>query len=140
MKIKIKKIDSNAVIPKYAHEYDAGMDLYSIEDYVLKPMEKKIFKIGLKIEISKGYYGSIRDRSGLAAKYSIHVLAGVIDSNYRGEVGIVLINLGQEDFNIGKGDRIAQILIQPIETAEIEDVEDVSETERGEGCFGSTGK
>lgn len=139
MKIKIKKINPDAVIPKYAHEGDAGFDLCSIEDYILKPMERRTVKTGIQIEIPKGYFGSIRDRSGLAAKHSIHTLAGVVDSHYRGEIGVVLINLGKEEFKINKEDRIAQMLIQPVLIGEIEETDSLSETSRGEGGFGSTG-
>lgn len=139
LKLKVKKIHPDAVIPKYAHEGDAGFDLRSVENYVLKPMEKTIVKTGLQMEIPEKYFGSIRDRSGLAAKYSIHILAGVIDSHYRGEVGVVIINLGEKEFKINKNDRIAQMLIQPVATAEIQEVDELSETARGEGRFGSTG-
>ncbi len=138
LKIKVKKIHPNAVIPKYAYEGDAGMDLHSVKNYVLKPMEKTIVKTGLQMEIPEKYFGSIRDRSGLAAKHSIHTLAGVIDSHYRGEIGVVLINLGEKEFKINKYDRIAQLIIQPIKIAEIQEVENLSETSRG-GGFGSSG-
>src|SRR3989338_7001664 len=89
--IKYKRIHPDAKIPSYAHEGDAGMDLYSVEDYVLKPGEKIIVKTGIATEMPEGYFGSIRDRSGLAARYAIHVLAGVIDCHYRGEIGVVII-------------------------------------------------
>jgi len=137
--VKIKKINSDAIIPKYAHKGDAGFDLCSIEDYILKPMERAIIKTGLQMEIPEGYFGSIRDRSGLAARYSIHVLAGVIDSHYRGEVGVVLVNLDRGEFRINKKDRIAQMLIQPIERVILKEVEELSNTLRGQGGFGSTG-
>ncbi|MCK5149507.1 dUTP diphosphatase [Candidatus Pacearchaeota archaeon] len=139
VKIKIKKINPDAIIPRYAHEGDAGMDLCSVEEYELKPMESRIIKTGLQVEIPEKYFGSIRDRSGLAAKNYIHTLAGVVDSHYRGEVGVVLINLGKEEFKIKKYDRIAQMLIQPVERVGIVKVENLSETIRGEGGFGSTG-
>jgi len=113
--------------------------LCSIEDYILKPMERAIIKTGLQMEIPEGYFGSIRDRSGLAARYSIHVLAGVIDSHYRGEVGVVLVNLDRGEFRINKKDRIAQMLIQPIERVILKEVEELSNTLRGQGGFGSTG-
>lgn len=139
MKLKIKKINSNAVIPKYAHEGDAGFDLSSVEEYLLSPGKKILIKTGLQMEIPSGFFGSIRDRSGLAYKNGIHVLAGVVDSGYRGEVGVILVNHGEEDFKINVGDRIAQMIIHPHETPEIEEAEDTSETSRGEGGFGSTG-
>ena len=139
MKLKIKKINSDAVIPKYAHEGDAGFDLSSVEEYFLSPSKKILVKTGLQMEIPSGFFGSIRDRSGLAYKNGIHVLAGVVDSGYRGEVGVILVNHGEEDFKISVGDRIAQMIIHPHETPEIEEAEDTSETSRGESGFGSTG-
>ena len=139
LQLKIKKIHSDAVIPKYAHEGDAGFDLVSVENCLISPGNKIIVSTGLKMEIPKGFFGSIRDRSGLAAKKAIHVLAGVIDSHYRGEIKIVLINLGNENFEINKGDRIAQMIIQPCENCNIEEVQNIDETERGESGFGSTG-
>jgi len=138
-RLKIKKINQNATIPKYAHEGDAGFDLSSVEDYSLNPGDKIIVKTGLQMEIPENYFGNIRNRSGLAAKYGIHVLAGVIDSHYRGEIGVVLINLGKALYNITKGDRIAQMIIQGCESCEIEEVNEISETKRGDGGFGSTG-
>ena len=137
--IKYKRIHPDAKIPSYAHEGDAGMDLYSVEDYVLKPGEKIIVKTGIATEMPEGYFGSIRDRSGLAARYAIHVLAGVIDCHYRGEIGVVIINLGKEEFSISKGDRIAQILFQKVEQVNIIEVNELSETSRGKDGFGSTG-
>jgi|SRR3989338_4720644 len=137
--IKYKRIHPDAKIPSYAHEGDAGMDLYSVEDYVLKPGEKIIVKTGIATEMPEGYFGSIRDRSGLAARYAIHVLAGVIDCHYRGEIGVVIINLGKEEFSISKGDRIAQVLIQTVEHVNILEVNELSETSRGKDGFGSTG-
>ncbi len=138
--LKIKKISPNSVIPKYSHKGDAGFDLASAENYLLSPGNKIIVNTGLQMEIPDGYWGNIRDRSGLAAKKAIHVLAGVVDSHYRGEIKVVLINLGKENFEIKKGDRIAQMIITPYEDYEIEEVSDLSETERGESGFGSTGK
>lgn len=139
IEIKFTKIKDHAIIPKYAHPGDAGFDLHAIENYLLNPGERIIVKTGLQMEIPSGYYGSIRDRSGLAAKHGIHVLAGVVDSEYRGEVGVVLVNLGEENFKINKLDRIAQMIIQPHAYCEIEETKEVSDTVRGEGGFGSTG-
>ncbi len=140
LEIKVKKIREDAKMPSYAHPGDAGMDLYSIESYIIPPHEKKIVQTGISMEIPEGYFGSIRDRSGLAAKYGIHALGGVIDSGYRGEIGVILINLGKERFEIKKGDKIAQLLIQKIESPKILEVTDLSETSRGVGGFGSTGR
>jgi len=139
MKIKIQKIDSDAMIPNYATKGDAGLDFYSVEDIVLKPMERKAIRTGVKIEIPDEYVGLIWDKSGLAAKNGVKTMAGVIDAGYRGEIKVVLINLGQEDFIVKKNSKIAQMLIQKIKQPEIEIVSELNESERGENGFGSTG-
>ena len=139
-KIKIQKIDENTKVPNYAHQGDAGLDFYSAEEnYILKPQERKGFSTGVKMEIPDGYVGLIWDKSGLAAKYGVKTMAGVIDSTYRGEVMIVLINLGNKEYLVEKNAKIAQMLIQKIEQAEIEIVDDLNVTKRGGGGFGSTG-
>ena len=139
-KIKIQKINENAKVPNYAHQGDAGLDFYSAEEnYVLKSGERKGFSTGIKMEIPNGYVGLIWDKSGLAAKYGIKIMAGVIDSTYRGEVIVMLINLGNKNYLIEKNAKIAQMLIQKIEQAEIKIVEDLNITKRGDGGFGSTG-
>jgi len=138
MKLQIQRI-AEVDMPNYAHDGDAAFDLRSAEEGVIEPGEKKIFKTGLKMAIPTGHVGLIWDRSGLAAKNGIHVLAGVIDSGYRGEVGVVLKNLGTEAVEITKNMRISQMLIQPVVTAEIEESKDLDETARSDGGFGSTG-
>jgi len=141
MKIKIKKIHADAVIPKYAHEGDAGFDLYSIESYILKPMERRGFPTGLKAEIPIGYEMQIRPKSGLALNEGITVLntPGTIDPGYRGEIGVILINHSKDSYIIKKNEKIAQGVIKKFEKAVFEEVEELSETKRGEGGFGSTG-
>jgi len=136
--IKIKKLNPEAIIPSYAHEGDAGLDLFSCEDLIIYPGERKLVPTGLSIELPEGYVALIWDKSGIASK-GIHRLAGVGDSGYRGEYKIILLNTTKEIYEIKKGDKIAQLLIQPIMTAEIEVVNELSETTRGEGGFGSTG-
>ncbi len=139
-KIKIKKINENAKVPNYAHQGDAGLDFYSAEEnYILKPGERKGFSTGIKMEIPNKYVGLIWDKSGLAAKYGMKMMAGVIDSTYRGEVIVVLINLGNKEYLVEKNAKIAQMLIQKIEKAEIEIVKSLDITKRGDGGFGSTG-
>jgi dUTP pyrophosphatase len=138
--IRILKLHEDMTTPNYAHEGDAGIDLRSCEELTLKPDEYKIVKTGIKMAIPKGYVGLLWDKSGYAAKKGIHVLAGVIDSGYRGEIGIVLKNLGTQDFEISKDMKIAQILIQPIVNAKIKPVDSLEETSRNHGGFGSTGK
>ena len=139
MQINVKRIDKEIELPDFAHEHDAAIDLRSAEEGTLAPGEKKVFKTGLAFAIPKGYAGLIWDRSGLAAKNSIHTMAGVIDAGYRGEVGVVMINLGKEDFKVEKGMRIAQMLFHPILNVKITEAEELDDTERGEGGFGSTG-
>ncbi|MFC1728009.1 dUTP diphosphatase [Nanoarchaeota archaeon] len=137
MKLKIERL-GDVNLPKYSNPGDAGLDLHSNESFILKKGEKKLVKTGIKMGIPEGHVGLIWDRSGLAAKNGIHVLAGVVDSSYRGEVGVVLKNFGDEDFEIEKNSRIAQMLIQPVLNPEIIE-EELKDTERGEGGFGSTG-
>jgi len=139
MKIKIKKLKENAVVPGYAHEGDAGMDLFSAEDIVINPGERGIVCTGISVEIPNGYVGLVWDKSGLASKKGIKTMAGVMDSGYRGEWKIVLFNTGSEQHQIKEGDKIAQVLIQPIECAEIEEVKELEDSSRGDGGFGSTG-
>lgn len=141
IKVKIKKIKENAIIPKYAHKDDAGMDLYSAEDYTLKPGERILVSTGIKIAVPKGYEAQIRPKSGLALNHGISIVntPGTIDSPYRGEVGIITINHGKKDFKIEKGKKIAQMIFNKVEDAEFEEVEELENTTRGEGGFGSTG-
>ncbi len=142
MKLKIKKLNNEAIIPAYQTELAAGMDLHSIEEYILEPMERKLIKTGLAFEIEKDYEVQIRPRSGLAYKHGITVLnsPGTIDADYRGEIMVLLINLSNEFYTIKKGERVAQAVIAPVVQAEIVEVEELSETKRGEKGFGSTGK
>ena len=139
MLIKFQKILAEAIIPHYAHPGDAGMDIFSAEDAVIKAGERRSVRTGVKMELPEGFVGLIWDKSGLALKNGIETMAGVIDSCYRGEIEIVLVNLSEQDYKIEKGQKIAQMLIQKVERAEIEEVEDLNETSRGAGGFGSTG-
>lgn len=130
-------------LPKYQTELSAGMDLYANidEPITLKPLERKLVKTGLFISLPKGYEAQIRPRSGLAFKNGITVLntPGTIDADYRGEIGVILVNLSSQDFTVNDGDRIAQMVIAKHETATWEAVENLDETNRGEGGFGSSG-
>ena len=140
VQIKIKKLHPDAIIPKYSHVGDAGMDLFSVEkDFILKPNYRILVATGLSIELPKGYVSLIWDKSGVASK-GIKTMGGVIEHTYRGEYKIILVNLSNKDYEIKKGQKIAQLLIQKIETAEVEEVDELSETTRGDGGFGSTGK
>ena len=140
MKIQIKKLNPEAKMPKYSLAGDAGMDLYSAEDLILKPGEKASVKTGIAIKIPEGYVALFWDKSGISHKFGIKTLGGVIDSNYTGEYIIGLINLGKEDYKIEKGQKIAQVLFQKVETPEIEEVQELEDTNRGANGFGSTGK
>jgi len=139
IKVKIVKISADAIMPKYATNQDAGCDLCGLEDVVLKPGERISIKTGIKMEIPIGYYGRVAPRSGLAFKNGIDTLAGVIDAGYRGEIAVIIINHGKEDFKIEKGNRIAQMIFEKIDQAEFEEVEELNITERGDGGFGSSG-
>ena len=143
MKIKVERVDKDLELPAYEHiGEDVGMDLKSRESTVLESGEYKIVKTGIKIAIPEGYAGYVNPRSGLAYKKGITVLNsdGVIDPGYRGEVGVILINHSDEDFQIERGDRIAQLIVEKYEVVEWEEVDDLDETVRGAGGFGHTGK
>ena len=143
MKIRIVNKSTNA-LPQYATSQSAGIDLRAnlAEPVVLTPMERKLIPTGLFIELPEGYEAQIRPRSGLALKHGITVLntPGTIDADYRGEIGVILINLSAEDFKIEHGERICQMVIARHEQAEWIQVEELNETERGAGGFGHTGK
>ena len=140
MILKVKKLSESAILPEYKSEGAAGMDLYSNENVTLMPGEIKMISTGIALEIPKGYEGQVRPRSGLSLKGVTVVNApGTIDSDYRGEVKVLLINHGREPFNIEPGLRIAQLVIQKCEKAELVEHKELSETKRGSGGFGSTG-
>ena len=138
MKIRLEKILEEARVPEQANKSDAGYDLFSTEDDYLRPLERKVIKTGIKVEIPQGYYGRIAPRSGLAVKHGLDVLAGVIDSGYRGEVGVVLINLSREAAHITKGLKVAQLIIEKCYAVEWVETQDLSVTGRGEGGYGSS--
>ena len=139
IKIKIKKLNPDAIIPHYAHSGDAGMDIYSVENIIIAPGKRVLVSTGITTEIPEGYVALIWDKSGLAAKSGIKTMAGVIDCHYRGEWKIVLFNTSENNYEVKKGEKIAQALIQPVVNPEIEEVSELSDTSRGEGSFGSTG-
>jgi len=142
MIVKVKRLNAEAQLPKRASDSDAGYDLFSCETGTVycHAHTRHLVRTGISVAIPKGYYGRIAPRSGLALRDGIDVLGGVIDSGYRGEVGVILQNLGVQDFNFFKGDRIAQLIIEKYHDAEWKEVDgDLEESERGEGGFGSTG-
>ncbi len=140
MILKIKKITTDAFLPSYAHIGDAGLDMYSNEVVVIKPGESVKVKTGISMEIPDGYVGLVWDKSGLSTNHKIKTLGGVIDSGYRGESLIGLINLGDTSYTIEKGHKVAQMLIQKIERVDVVEVEELTDTSRGVKGFGSTGK
>lgn len=143
MKIKIVN-RSHHVLPQYATALSAGLDLRANleEDITLQPMERRLVPTGLSIALPEGYEAQVRPRSGLALKHGITLLntPGTIDADYRGEIGVIMVNLSDTPFNIADGDRIAQLVIARYEQAEWEAVEALDSTERGDGGFGHTGK
>lgn len=141
MFIKIKKLNENAIIPQYQSAQSAGFDLHALESSVLKTGKSALVSTGLAFEIEEGYEVQVRPRSGLALKNGISVLntPGTIDSDYRGEIKIILMNFSSEDFIINAGDRIAQAVVSKVYQAEFEIVELLSDTKRGSGGFGSSG-
>ena len=143
MKIKIKKLNENATIPTYGSLYAAGADLYACieEDTVIKSGETKLIKTGLAIELPIGYAAFIYARSGLASKRGLAPAnkVGVIDCDYRGEIMVALHNHSEVQQTVAKGERVAQMVIAPYITAEFTEVDELSDTQRGSGGFGSTG-
>jgi dUTP pyrophosphatase len=136
---KVKKIAADAVLPTKHTPTDAGIDIYTNETYTLRPGERHMFSTGLSIEFPEGYVALLWDRSGLGSK-GIHRLAGVIDSSYRGEWKVVLLNTTDEPFEIKQGDKIIQCIMQKFEPVEISEVAELSDTERGASGFGSSGR
>ena len=134
-------LEPNAVLPEYQTAGSAGMDLRSIEEAVLAPMERKLVRTGVRVQIPAGHEGQVRPRSGLALRHGISMVnsPGTIDSDYRGEIAVILINLGADAVKLERGERIAQLVIVPVAQATLQTVEQLDETERGGGGFGSTG-
>jgi dUTP pyrophosphatase len=142
MQVQIKKVHPDAIVPKYQTAGAAGVDLCSVEDVTIGEGDKALVATGLSMAIPRGWEGQVRPRSGLAAKSALTVLnsPGTIDSDYRGEVKVILINHGHGVFHLRKGDRIAQMVFALVGRAEFAEVETLESTDRGAGGFGSTGK
>lgn len=140
--LKVKLIDKEAKLPYRANEGDAGLDIFSVEEKIIKPGETGLIRTGLQIELPKGTEAQIRPRSGLALKHAVTVLnsPGTIDEGYRGEIKIILINHGREDFTVEKHMRIAQMIIAPVLQVKMEQADSLSGSERDLGGFGSSGK
>lgn len=141
MNIKITRLHPRARIPNYAHPDDAGLDLFAIEAQPIPSGESRLIQTGIALELPPGFEAQVRPRSGLALKHAITVLntPGTIDAGYRGEIGVILINHGRDEFQVTAGMKIAQMVIASVMHAHIEEVEALSSSERGSGGFGSTG-
>lgn len=141
MKLKILKLTDLAILPKYEHPDDSGLDLFAIEELEIASGESQLVHTGISIQLPRGTEAQIRPRSGLALKHQITVLntPGTVDEGYRGEIGVILINHGVHSFRVTKGMKIAQMVITPVIHVEVEEVDELSNTSRGVGGFGSTG-
>ncbi|MFA5484806.1 MAG: dUTP diphosphatase [Candidatus Pacearchaeota archaeon] len=139
VKVKIKKLRADATLPNYAHHGDAGMDLYSTIDICLEQNQRTLIPLGFSMELPEGYVSIIKGKSGLALNKGLVILGGVIDQNYRGEYNAIILNSGYDDLVIKKNQKVAQLLIQSVEKAELEEVDELSNTIRGKDGFGSTG-
>ncbi len=140
MKISYKKLRADAIVPKHALAGDAGVDLYTPDACAIETGEQKSIPLGFAIEIPRGYVGLIWDKGGLSHKHGLKTFGGVVDSNFRGEMQVSLMNFSEKVFNFEKGHKVAQLLIQKVEEVEFEEVKDLSDSVRGERAFGSTGK
>jgi dUTP pyrophosphatase len=140
MKLKIKKLDKGAKLPERAHVTDAGLDIFAGMSYNVRPGDRIQISTKIAMEIPIGYVGLVWDKSGLSQKKGLKTLGGVVDSGYRGEVMVGMINLSDRAYTIERGDKVAQMIIQKCEAPEIIEVDKLSEADRGSGAFGSTGK
>lgn len=139
MRLPIKKLDPNATLPAFAHPTDAGLDLCALEAIVIPPHTRVQVRTGLAFAIPEGYVGLVWDKSGVSHKGGLKTLGGVIDAGYRGEVMVGLYNTSDQPYTFAAGNKVAQILIQKVEQPEIVEVDELDETTRGTGAFGSTG-
>jgi dUTP pyrophosphatase len=140
MKLYIKKMHEAAVLPSFAHDTDAAMDLCTTEEITINPGERASVPTGIAMQIPDGHVGLIWDKSGISQKVGLKTLGGVIDAGYRGEIFVGLYNTGKDAHTFLPGQKVAQILIQEIKQPELEVVESLEDSSRGEGAFGSTGK
>ena len=140
LRLKIKKLNPEAKLPIYAHPDDAAMDLYAVSDTKIEPDERTSIPLGIAMEIPQGYVGLIWDKSGISHRHGIKTVGGVIDAGYRGEIAVGVINLSDTPYTFEKGHKVAQMIIQKKEDVTIEESDELAESGRGEGGFGSTGK
>ena len=137
--LSFKRLDSRAILPTRGSSKAAGLDMYSIEEVSLEPKQRALVRTGLAVAIPEGYYGRVAPRSGLATKQGLDVLAGVIDADYRGEIGCLLCNTGDETIHLPAQSKICQLIIERIITPTAVWADEISDTDRGSGGFGSTG-
>ena len=140
MEIQIKKLSKNGVIPTQGSSYAAGYDLYAAEEMIIEPGQRGLIKTNISVSIPESYYGRVAPRSGLSYKKGLDVLAGVIDADYRGDIGVILLNTGSETFKANLGDRIAQLIIEKCHRVSWKEVDALSDSVRSSRGFGSTGK
>jgi dUTP pyrophosphatase len=140
MKLKIKKFFSDVVLPRYSHLGDAGLDLISREAKEILPGERHVFYLGFALEFEPGYAAIVKDKGGMGVVNGLHTMGGVFDSGYRGEYNVCLVNLSGKPYKVEQGDKIAQLVIFKVAEVELEEAEELSDSSRGEGKFGSTGK
>ena len=140
MNIRVKKLLLEAKIPERAHPTDAGLDLFSCEEVAFFPGERKAVKTGIALAVPSGYVGLVWDKSGVSLSSGMKTLGGVIDAGYRGEVLVIMANLGSETYSIHIGQKIAQLLVQEVLLDDVVESEELGDTDRGEGSFGSTGR
>ncbi len=139
MKIKIKKLYPDTKMPSYAHPGDVGLDIYAMEDIVIPPGGHYRFMNGFALEFPSGYAALVKDKSSIS-KAGLHTMGGVFDAGFRGEYNVHLVNLSDKPYIVEKGDKVAQLLIMPVEIVELEEVDELSDSSRGTGQFGSTGR
>lgn len=141
VRLRVKRLDPDVPLPSYAHDGDAGLDLCAAEDVVLAPMQRSAVATGLAIAVPAGWVGLVHPRSGLALRQGLTVAnaPGTVDAGYRGELRVILVNLGEDAVTIARGDRVAQLVLQEVGVAEVVEVDDLDDTTRGHGGFGSTG-
>ena len=137
--LRVKKLVQDAIIPTRGSGGAVGYDLYSVDEVVLSPSQRTLVGTGVAVVLPMKVYGRVAPRSGLTVKHGIHVGAGVIDPDYTGEIKVALFNLGDGPFEVKKGDRIAQLILDRCETPYVREITEMSETQRGDGGFGSTG-
>lgn len=137
--LNIQRLHQAAVLPNYAHDDDAGLDLYTVADCILEPGERVTIPTGIAVQLPAGYVGLIWDKSGLSHRSGLKTLGGVIDAGYRGEVMVGMVNLGQEPHHFTAGEKVAQLLVQPVVQPTVTEVSSLEDTARGAAGFGSTG-